>query len=193
MTPWQVPTKSSCSPKSLRNVTNTRATLSAGSEDGFDQAVEVMRVSLLHDSDTPFVCRRSRLRPDRHCRNREPELRVGAGGRRRGKHDEVAAKRVLRPDPPGSVESDEVGAELVDDKTTSVRGACEENVPGRRRKFCQEAPLRRARRNETDLPAPGLGCCLPDCSHPPRFTFGAAAELPRTGDARQEQPVVGRE
>src|SRR5437867_7421698 len=47
ITPWHVPTKSSCSPKSLRNVMNTFPTLPTGdSRDGGDETVEVVRLGL---------------------------------------------------------------------------------------------------------------------------------------------------
>src|SRR5438093_2259898 len=67
ITPWQVPTKSSWSPKSLRKVTNTRATLRAGSEHGFDQALEVVCLSLAHDSHAGFPRRGGRLWTVRHA------------------------------------------------------------------------------------------------------------------------------
>jgi len=148
-------------------------------------------MSLLQDVHAGLPSCRSRFRSDRHRGNREPELRVPAGGRRRGEHNEVAFRRLGRPNRPCSVKSDEVGAELVGEQPSGVLGAREENAPGWTRKLRQQALLRRDSRNEIDLASPRLGGRLPDRCHPPRFTFGPAAKLSRAGDARQEEPIVG--
>jgi len=92
-------------------------------------------MSLLQDVNAGLPSCRSRFRSDRHRGNREPELRVPAGGRRRGEHNEVAFRRLGRPNRPCSVKSDEVGAELVGEQSSGVLGAHEENAPGRTRKL----------------------------------------------------------
>src|SRR5213075_3293570 len=96
ITPWQVPTKSSCRPKSLRKVTNMAATLSARREDGLDQTVEIVSASLFDDSHPGFSRCRGRRGTDRDSRDRDTELGVGPGGRRRGEHDQVALQRLCR-------------------------------------------------------------------------------------------------
>src|SRR2546429_8901849 len=51
ITPWQDPTKSSCRPKSERNVMTTRGSLNAGGGDRRDESVEVVRLGLPNHLD----------------------------------------------------------------------------------------------------------------------------------------------
>src|SRR5947208_1377247 len=124
MTPWQVPTKSSCRPKSLRNVRNTGPpTLSGRRDYGLDQSVEIVRGRLAHDAHAGGFCSGGRLRSDRDGRDRDPELRIRTRSGSRGEHHEVALERLCRPNGPRSVERDEVGVELLDQQTACILGA----------------------------------------------------------------------
>src|SRR5256885_16120183 len=176
ITPWQVPTKSSCRPKSLRKVTNMAATLSARREDGLDQTVKIVSTSLFDDSHPGFSRCRGRLGTDRDGRDRDPELPVGPGGRRRGEHDQVALQRLCRTHRPRPVEGDEVSAELVGEQATSILGPGEQDAPVRMRELGEQPLLRGHRRDEIDLALPGLGGRLPDRGPPPRVAPAAAAK-----------------
>src|ERR671937_735664 len=95
ITPWQVPTKSSWSPKSERNVMTKapdrrRSPLTAGHHgDGGDESVEIVRLGLGRERDTVDLGLAGRFRADRHRRNVETEGGERSRGGRRRPHDEV--------------------------------------------------------------------------------------------------------
>ena len=91
-----------------------------------------------------------RLRADADGRRTATDGGVCAGGRARGEHDGVAGGRVRRKQP-GSIERDEVGAELVDRPAPRTLGGGEENAAGRTRELAQQAVLRRLHRHERRL------------------------------------------
>src|SRR6476659_868072 len=88
ITPWQVPTKSSWSPKSDRNVITIGGTLRRSLDrrppDGLDQPVEIVRLSLGDDVDAGCLRGARRLGPDRDGGQLKPERGEGLGGRGRG-------------------------------------------------------------------------------------------------------------
>ena len=90
ITPWQVPTKSSWSPKSLRKVTNTRG--------GYrrEQAGDVVRLRLGDNLDARVARGCRRLRPDADRRELDTEPPERPRRRGGGQHDEVALRRLGR-------------------------------------------------------------------------------------------------
>ena len=82
ITPWQVPTKSSWSPKSLRNVTNIRRRLTRGAQDGGGEAVRILGVCLGGDVEARVAGGACRLGADRDDRRRRGVAGERAGGGR---------------------------------------------------------------------------------------------------------------
>src|SRR5215210_83047 len=95
ITPWQVPAKSSSTPKSERNVITTARTLTRRLGDRREEPSTVVRLGLGYHVDPECRRRRARLRADRDDRRRELERGIRASGRRRGKHDDVRVQNNL--------------------------------------------------------------------------------------------------
>ena len=145
ITPWQMPTKSSWSPKSVRKVIehSRAATLTpptAATRPSRSCAPPRRRPRgrpTLRRESSAARSRRPGAHPDRGERPR---------GRAGGEHDEIALGRLVRPQEPRAVQRDEVGAELVDRASPRALGGREEH-PAR-----AAAETRRAGRPATTPP-----------------------------------------
>src|SRR5262245_18063970 len=95
ITPSQVPTKSSWSPKSDRNVMTTAGSLNGGPSDGRDEALEGVLSGLLEHTCARGSGRPCRLGADRDGRHFESQRRerFGCGGR--SQDDQIAGRRRL--------------------------------------------------------------------------------------------------
>src|SRR5215210_4791628 len=152
ITPWQVPAKSSSTPKSERNVITTARTLTRGLGHRREEPSTVMRLGLGYDVD-PECRRRCRgLRADRDGRRRELERGIRASGRRRGEYDEVGVRNRLRAQLYCAIERDEIRVELVHEKPPRALGAREEDAARGTRQLREEPLLGRLSRDEVDVP-----------------------------------------
>src|SRR6266545_785845 len=91
ITPWQVPTKSSCRPKSDRKVMNagTPGRLTGGLLHGLHETAQVVRDGFGNDTDARSLgCARG-FGANRDGRRRVREGAVGVGGGGRGEDDEI--------------------------------------------------------------------------------------------------------
>src|SRR5438067_10316299 len=193
MTPWQVPTKSSCRPKSERKVMTTRGSLNAGGCDRGDEAVEIVRLSLADHLDPLGPCFSGGLGADRDRRPGNPKGSVGPRGRGRGQHEEIALRERVRPQRPGAVEDDRVGAELVGEVGPGVLGAGEEDPPGLPRELRDEAFLRRDAGDERRFDpvlAKGRGRAGPDRGDRRELAAAPAGQLARGARTGDDDPVV---
>ena len=138
ITPWQMPTKSSSSPKSVRKVMTTA---------GGYPATARTRLATSGDSASRRTRRpgaprgRRRLGPDRDDGNRRAERREHARRRAGREHDEVALEP--RGERPGPVEHDEVGVELLGEQRPCALGAGEEHAAGGAGQLGEQPFLRR--------------------------------------------------
>src|SRR6266498_769436 len=124
MTPWHVPTKSSRSPKSVRNVMKRTATAREPNPPLRGRRRRVRRRP---------ACGRGRgcLRADRDRRDVQLEGGKRVGGGRRRQEYEIALWRWVRPQPPGPVDGAKVCSELGDDQAACLLGTDEEDTAGR--------------------------------------------------------------
>src|SRR6266542_1824476 len=199
ITPWQVPTKSSWSPKSERKVISTRESLNGGACgacDGGDETVEVVRLRLRHHADPGGVGGARGLRADRDRRQVEPERAEGLSGRGRREYDQLARGRGIGPEQPCAVERHEVRPERLDEVASGSFGTGEENASGRPGELRDETFLRGDARHEGRLDA-----VVAQRSRRTRADRGhrrppAAASDGQLADgirARDDDPVVLRE
>ena len=161
ITPWHVPTKSSCRPKSVRKVTTVIA--ASPSHRARQRRGQRGRAS-------PPRPRRSRpteratprrLRADRDRRRVSADAGVRAGRRAGGEHDDVALGRLGR-EQPRAVERDEVGAERVDRAAARALGRREEHAARRPRELREQAVLRRlAGTNAGSIPCARSASAVP--------------------------------
>ena len=70
-----------------------------------------------------------------------PSARERTRRRAGGEHDEVADRRLGRPELDRPVEGDEVGVELVDEQAPRPFGRCDEDAPGGPRQLGEQALL----------------------------------------------------
>src|SRR5205823_4005864 len=118
-----------------------------------------------------------------------------ASGGRGGEHDDVALRRLVRPELHRPVERDEIRADFLREQAPSALRGGEEDAPGRARELGEQALLRRDARNEV-RGEPGslerLGRGGTDGGDPPWPTAEPARDLGGAVRARDDQPVVTR-
>src|SRR2546426_10770799 len=108
ITPWQVPTRSSGGPKSVRTVINRGGSLPGGALDRRNEAVEVVLHRLGDDAEPCGLRSAGRLRADRDRGEIELERRESLSCRGGGENDEVAVRRLLGAERNGAVERHEI-------------------------------------------------------------------------------------
>ncbi len=174
ITPWQVPTKSSCSPKSVRKEMNTRPSLRRGRvarSDGRDEPVDVVASpprattrALPRGQPRASSPGRSRPRasPSEPRREREPPTARRA---RPGRRPAVSRAQRARP-----VERHEVGVELVHEQPARALGPANSTRPAGR----------------------GSSASSPSCVETVRDEIGAAERVRRRGPIAATAQRAGR-
>ena len=143
ITPWQVPTKSSWSPKSERNVMNTGRPESTSAPDGSPRqpparpataaARPALECSSASATTSRPACARGarRLRPDRDDREPRREGRERPGGRGGREEVDVGGRKIRGPELARPVERDDIGAERARQQAARALGRGEQ-ARGRR-------------------------------------------------------------
>ena len=185
ITPWQVPTKSSCRPKSVRNVTNMPAATASTSPSR-----SWVRASATTSSPAARAARVV-CGPIETAGSGAPSARTTRAAEPEASTTEIAARR--RPASRlGAVERDEVRVERVDEQRARPFGAGEEHAPGGPRQLASRPSCVETRGTRSgSIPARGAPPRFPGRSRrSARSCPSGAARAARAVRARHDDPVV---